>query len=167
MMATKRVYIGIGSNVGNREENCRVALTEIRELPGCIIAAASEWYLTRPVGVEDQEWYVNGVVALDTSDSARSLLGKLRAIEEKMGRVRKVRWEPRVIDLDILLFGDQIINAQDLTVPHPRMHERRFVLLPLTRLAPRLVHPALGSTVAELLEDLPEDGQEVLALKDR
>jgi 2-amino-4-hydroxy-6-hydroxymethyldihydropteridine diphosphokinase len=162
----KTAYVGIGSNLGDRHQNCLRAIELMREIPGCDVAEISGWYSTRPVGVEGQEWYENGVACLRTRISARELLVGLLSIEERMGRVRTGRWAPRVIDLDILLFGADVIESEDLKVPHPLMHLRRFVLMPLAQLAPYLIHPSLGLTIAEMLMRLPEDGQEVVAIKD-
>ena len=118
------------------------------------------------MGVEGQGWYLNGVAALDVGIPARELLKNLLTLEEEMGRVRKERWEARIIDLDILLFGSDVIDEEGLTIPHPRMHLRRFVLVPLAELAPGLIHPVLGVRVEELLEGLPEDDQTVVPWKD-
>jgi 2-amino-4-hydroxy-6-hydroxymethyldihydropteridine diphosphokinase len=162
----KTAYIGIGSNLGDRHQNCLRAIEMMREIPGCEVPEISGWYSTRPVGVEGQEWYQNGVACLLTRISVRELLVSLLSIEERMGRVHTGRWAPRVIDLDILLFGGDVIEREDLKVPHPLMHLRRFVLVPLAQLAPNLIHPSLGLTITELLGRLPEDGQEVVAVED-
>ena len=154
-------YIGIGSNLGDRHQNCLTALNMLQKIPGCTMTGQSDWYLTEPVGVEGQERYVNGAVSISTELSARDLLKMLLAIEQNMGRIRRKRWESRIIDLDLLLFGREVINEKHLTVPHPLMHERRFVLVPLVQLEPNLTHPLLGLTMSELLARLPEDGQEV------
>lgn len=163
----KRAYIGIGSNLGDRLAYCTRALERIREVDGSVFAGCSDWYWTKPVGVQGQEWYLNGVAALDVEISPRQLLNHLLSIEKEMGRVRKGRWEPRIIDLDILLFGSDRIDESGLCVPHPRIHLRRFVLIPLIQLAPGLVHPSLGLTLAELLEGLSEDEQSVVPYEDR
>jgi len=162
----KTAYIGIGSNIGDKVSNCLRAVEEIRKIHGCRFISQSDLLLTKPVGVDDQDWYVNGVVSVAAAVPPAYLLGKLLAIEAGMGRIRRCRWEARIIDLDLLLFGQDIIAESDLTVPHPRLHLRRFVLEPLVRLAPDLVHPTLGKTMADLLRDFEEDGQVVAPLKD-
>jgi len=162
-MAT--AYIGIGSNIGDPLKNCTRAAEAVAAIPGILGGSCSEWFLTRPVGVEGQDWYINGALEVKTEISPRRLLDRLLQIEEKMGRVRIERWGPRVIDLDLLLFGDEIIQEQGLLVPHPLMHLRRFVLVPLAALAPGFRHPVLGKNMAELLHELPEDGQDVIPWK--
>jgi 2-amino-4-hydroxy-6-hydroxymethyldihydropteridine diphosphokinase len=105
------------------------------------------------------------VASLETEISARELLARLLGIESAMGRVRTKKWEPRIIDLDLLLFGEEVIESEDLQVPHPLMHVRRFVLVPMVELAPWLLHPVLRKTMEELLESLAEDGQEVISFE--
>jgi 2-amino-4-hydroxy-6-hydroxymethyldihydropteridine diphosphokinase len=158
-------YIGIGSNLKDKRHNCLRAVEMIEQIPGCKLTGCSDWYLTKPVGVKGQEWYVNGVVSISTKAPPRDLLVRLLSIESDMGRVRTKRWEPRIIDLDILLYGRKIINEEDLRVPHPLMHLRKFVLLPLVQLAPDLIHPSLGVTMTELLGEMQDNGQEVLPLE--
>lgn len=155
-------YIGIGSNLGDRIRNCTQALDLLGRIPGCRVMARSPWYLTRPVGVEKQEWYLNGVACLECDLSGHDLLNRVLAIESEMGRVRSESWGPRIIDLDLLLFGKEIVNSIELKVPHPLMHTRRFVLVPMAQIAPHLVHPALCRTMEELLQDLDGEGQEVI-----
>ena len=162
----KTAYIGIGSNIGDKVSNCHEAVEEIKKLHGCRFISQSGLFLTKPVGVEDQDWYVNGVVSVAADLLPADLLQELLAIEAGMGRTRQRRWEARIIDLDLLLFGQHVIAESDLTVPHPRLHLRRFVLEPLVRLAPDLVHPNLGKTVADLLRDFEDDSQVVVPLKD-
>jgi 2-amino-4-hydroxy-6-hydroxymethyldihydropteridine diphosphokinase len=118
------------------------------------------------VGVQGQDWYVNGVVLLNTALSPGELLHQLQRIEKEMGRVRKLRWEARIIDLDILFFDQEILAEEDLKVPHPLVHERRFALLPLLELAPDFVHPVLGLSIRELLERLDSGEQEVIPLRE-
>ena len=154
-------YIGIGSNLGDRSRNCSQALELLGRIPDCRLTGRSTWFLTRPVGVKDQEWYLNGVACLEAGMPCPDLLDFLLAIESGMGRVRTEKWGPRIIDLDIWLFGREIIKKGDLEIPHPLMHTRRFVLVPMMQLAPGLIHPVLGRTMKDLLEALPENGQEV------
>lgn len=160
-------YIGIGSNLEDKRQNCLTAVEMVEQIPGSELTGCSDWYSTEPVGVKGQDWYVNGVVSLSTKIPALDLLRRLLAIESDMGRVRRKRWESRIIDLDILLYGHEIINEKDLKVPHPLMHLRKFVLVPLVQLAPDLIHPSLGVTMAELLRRMTNIGQEVVPLKDR
>jgi len=159
------VFISIGSNIGDKTGYCLSALDRMDRIPGCTVKARSSLYRTEPVGVEGQDWYVNGVAELEVELTARVLLDRLLAIEKEMGRERRKKWDSRTLDLDILLFGSQAIHEKDLIVPHPLMHERRFVLAPLTELAPDLIHPVLGKTITELLEKVPDDGQQVMPLK--
>jgi 2-amino-4-hydroxy-6-hydroxymethyldihydropteridine diphosphokinase len=159
------VFIGIGSNLGDRQKNCLRAVELMDRMADCRITGYSDWYLTKPVGVEGQEWYVNGVVSLTTDISPKDLLKRLLKIEANMGRVRNERWGPRSIDLDILMFGQEIIQESNLKIPHPRMHLRRFVLEPMTQLAPDLVHPELGLSMKVLLENLSDENQVVTRLK--
>jgi 2-amino-4-hydroxy-6-hydroxymethyldihydropteridine diphosphokinase len=147
-------YIGIGSNMGDKISNCRRAMEEMDEWPGCKVTAGSLLYKTEPVGVADQDWYINCVAQLTTSLDPFQLINALLSIEHAMGRRRRLKWEARIIDLDILLFGQDIIRCHDLVIPHPLMHERRFVLEPLAGLAPDLMHPVLKVTIRRLLEGL-------------
>ena len=162
----KTTYIGIGSNLGDKRLNCLRAVEMIKRISGCELSGLSDWYMTRPVGVKQQDWYVNGVAFITTSLLPQHLLSKLLAIEADMGRVRRRQWASCIIDLDILLFGREIINNEDLTVPHPLMHLRRFVLVPMVQLVPDLIHPSLGVTMTELLGKIPEDDQVVIPVKE-
>lgn len=161
---TKTAYIGIGSNLGDKINNCLEAIVQIDEISGCRVTAQSDFYRTQPVGVEGQDWYVNGVIVLSADMSAQDLLKSLLAIEVDMGRERKKKWDSRIIDLDILLFGEEVISEKGLQVPHPLMHLRRFVLVPMVSLAPDLVHPVLGKSMAELLVDSPKTAQSVVPM---
>ena len=153
-----RAYISLGSNLGDRADNLKQAIEQL-SLAGRIVAKSSV-YETEPVDVTSQPWFFNCVVVLDTELSAGELLSHLLSIEQGMGRVRSIPKSARIIDLDILLYGDFAVDTPQLTVPHPAMHSRRFVLAPLNEIAPHAVHPLLDKTVAQLLSDLPE-GQEV------
>lgn len=155
----KTAYIGIGSNIGDPLKNCYEATKKIGQIQHSRLISCSPLYKTEPVGVKGQDWYINGAVSMATGLLARELINKLLAIEADMGRVRNERWEPRIIDLDILLFGGDIINEKDLVIPHPLMHERRFVISPMVDLAPDLIHPVLGKTMTELLLAISDDNQ--------
>jgi len=161
----EKAYIGVGSNLGDKVGNCHMAVDKVDALPGCSVQARSGLYRTEPVGVEDQDWYVNGAICVDTELSPRDLLVHLMAIEASMGRVRKEKWEARIIDLDILLYGSHRINEEGLIIPHPLMHSRRFVLVPLNQLDPQLVHPGFGRTISALLEICAEKDQKILPMK--
>ena len=163
----KKVYIGIGSNLGDKRNNCLRAIALLKRIPDCESIEHSGLYMTEPVGVEDQDWYVNGVASLTTALSAQALLRALLSIESRMGRIRRKKWDSRIIDLDILIFDREVIQEEHLRIPHPLMHARKFVLEPLSELAPELIHPILGVSISELLRKLPEDGQVVRPLKER
>lgn len=160
----KTAYIGVGSNLGDKINNCLEAVVRIDEISGCRVTAQSDFYRTQPVGVKGQDWYVNGVIVLSSDIPAQDLLKGLLAIEVDMGRERKRKWDSRVIDLDILLFGAEVISEKGLQVPHPLMHLRRFVMVPMVSLAPDLVHPVLRKSMAELLVDSPEKDQSVVPM---
>ena len=151
------IYIGIGANLGDREKTLQDATGILNEKPEIAIIAASAIYETAPIGVVDQPYFLNAVLQVHTSLSARSLLNCLLAIERKFGRLRETRWGPRTLDLDILLYGDAIINQPGLQVPHPHLHERAFVLVPLCDLKPDLKHPVLGQSIQFLTKSLGRD----------
>jgi 2-amino-4-hydroxy-6-hydroxymethyldihydropteridine diphosphokinase len=148
-------YIGIGSNIGDKISNCRCAIEKMGRLPGCKITACSSVFKTEPEGVSEQDWFMNCVLQLTTTLSPFQLIQALLSIEYAMGRRRRRRWEARIIDLDILLFGQEVIRSRDLVIPHPLMHKRKFVLEPLAQLAPELIHPVLKVTIGHLLHGLP------------
>ena len=157
-------YIGVGSNLGQKLDNCQEAISRMDDLNECHVGGFSSFYATEPVGVEDQDSFINLVVRLNTALSPETLLKKLLGLEAGMGRIRRKKWDARVIDLDILMYGSRIIKLPDLEVPHPLMHERRFVLVPMMELAPELVHPVLGKSIENLVRELPKDGQAVRRL---
>lgn len=151
-----RVYIALGSNVGDRLAHLHRALDALAALPGTIVADRSDIIETAPVGPVAQGPFLNAVAALDTPLSAREVLLALLSIESRVGRERSMeqRWGPRTLDLDLLLFGDAIIAEPGLLVPHPRLHERRFVLEPLARIAPEVMHPVIHRTIRQILDEL-------------
>jgi 2-amino-4-hydroxy-6-hydroxymethyldihydropteridine diphosphokinase len=147
-----RAYVGLGSNLGDREATIRRAVELLGRRPGIEVVAVSTLRETDPVGYEDQPRFLNGAVALDVELTARSLLHELLAVERELSRDRshETRWGPRTIDLDLLLYGDQTVDEPGLTVPHPRLAERQFVLEPLHELKPNLTLPD-GRRLSELL----------------
>ena len=153
-----RVYIGIGSNLGDRKENTLEAVSRVAKLPGTRIVRASSLYESEPLG-DAKTWFVNSVIEIETELVADVLLRRLKAIEKAMGRkrVKGKRWGSRVIDLDILLSDQEVVDKRSLKIPHPEMHKRRFVLLPLAELAPHVVHPQLGQSVSALLATVKDD----------
>ena len=160
-------YIGIGSNLGDPHANCLRALELVDGAHGCGVVAVSGFFRSEPVGVEDhQDWYVNAAAAVAVKLTAMEFLDVLLSIETVMGRQRKKKWDSRIIDLDLLLYGRETIRAPHLTVPHPLMHLRRFVLAPMAAVAPSVVHPVLGETMVELLRRVPEDGQRLVPVEE-
>ena len=149
----KLVYLSLGSNVGDREAHLRDVIARLGTA-GRVVAVSS-FYETEPVEFIQQPWFLNCVAALETSQMPRQLMTSLLRIEQEMGRTRVRKKGPRTIDIDILLFDNEQIVSEELTIPHPAMPQRRFVLEPLAELAPEAVHPVLQKTVRELLDALP------------
>lgn len=147
-------YIGMGSNIGDRESNLDTALEMLRMQEGIEVTAVSSYLNTAPVGYTEQPDFLNAVAELRTSLTPAQLLEVCRRVEQELKRVRIIRWGPRTIDLDILLYGNMVINEEDLIIPHPRMQEREFVLYPLNEIAPQAIHPVMKKTVNELLREL-------------
>lgn len=147
------VYIGIGSNLGSRQDNCLKAI-ELLQGSGMRVSKQSSMYETKPWGVTKQPEFINMAVELETELRPLELLSLLKNIEIEMGRESTVKWGPRLIDLDILLFDNETINEDRLKIPHPLMHERPFVLEPLSEIAPDAMHPVLLKKISELLRGL-------------
>lgn len=149
----KIVYLSIGSNLGDREENLRTAIGKLAEFGN--VLAVSSYYETEPVEVTAQPWFLNCAVKLETEKMPRQLISAILSLEQGMGRQRRLNKGPRTIDIDVLLFGSSIIKVPSLTVPHPRLHERRFVLEPLAEIAPDARHPVFKRSMRELRDALP------------
>jgi len=154
----KIAYLSLGSNLGDREASLRTAISRLEEIGRPV--AVSSFYETEPVDFRAQPWFLNCVVALETEKMPRQLLSAVLNLEHSMGRQRAERRGPRNIDIDVLLFGSSVIDLPSLTVPHPRLHERRFVLEALAEIAPEARHPVLRRTIRELRDALPP-GQSV------
>jgi 2-amino-4-hydroxy-6-hydroxymethyldihydropteridine diphosphokinase len=149
-----RAYVGLGANLGDRARTLRLAVERLAEVEGIEVVAVSAFRETDPVGVENQPRFLNGAVAIDTELAPRALLGAMLEVERGLGRVRDgERWGPRTVDLDLLVYGDRVVDEPGLRVPHPRLEERRFALEPLAELDPDLAVPGLGP-VSALLEHL-------------
>jgi 2-amino-4-hydroxy-6-hydroxymethyldihydropteridine diphosphokinase len=150
----KTVYLGLGSNVGDRERNLATALAQLAG-PALRVLRVSSTYETEPVDYTDQRWFLNLVVEAETELFPMQLLARIVKVERALGRVRTVPKGPRTLDIDILLYGRAVVRSARLEIPHPRMGERRFVLAPLAELAPGLRHPLIRKTMREMLDAAP------------
>ena len=157
MVSETVAYVALGSNLGVRGRWIRRALKELHEHPSMSVLQVSSLWETLAQG-RPQPNYFNAVAEVGTRLRPRAMVEALLAVETRMGRVRRGRWLPRRIDLDLLLWGDVVMDEPNCTVPHPRMHERPFVLAPLSELAPHAVHPRLGRSIAEILKEVGHDG---------
>lgn len=150
--------IALGSNLGDRSAHMRHALARLDELPSTAVGKISALYETAPVGGPDNQGpYLNAAILIRTSLSPTRLLQAVQSIEAERRRERIIRWGPRTLDLDILTFADTVSDDPDLTLPHPRMHERRFVMVPVCDIAPEMLHPRLGKSMIDLLGELPHE----------
>lgn len=156
-----RAFIGVGSNVGRREEQIARAIALLRASPDIKVLRQAALYETEPVGIEDQPWFINTAVEVETDLPPLELLRRLKEIERLLGRRERGRWAMREIDLDLLLYGDLVLEEAELALPHPQLDRRRFVLEPLVELAPELIHPRLQKRLRQLLAEL-EDGKKVI-----
>ena len=150
-------YIGIGSNLGTSGENCVEAIEKISTNDHIKIISKSSFYKTAPIGDIEQDWFINSVIRVDTKLNPKELLLTLLNIEFEMGRIRKEKWGPRLIDLDLLFYDNLILNQEGITLPHPEMQKRNFVLVPLNEISENLTHPILKKTVKTLLQESSDD----------
>jgi 2-amino-4-hydroxy-6-hydroxymethyldihydropteridine diphosphokinase len=149
--------IGLGSNLGDSRATLESALNLLDRTPGIQLKKRSTWYKTAPIGPSQPD-YLNGCALLEVQLNPQELLKVLLNIERQFGRIRQERWGPRTLDLDILLFGDLILETSELQLPHPRMKERAFVLVPLAEIAPNWIDPVLGEAIAQLVEKVDRSG---------
>ena len=158
-------YLSIGSNLGDKYANCLEGVDRVDALDLTRVVAVSGFYRTEPVDFLDQAWFVNGALKIETGLEPLELIHRLKETERRLGQIEKeVRFGPRIIDLDIILYGNTVMDTGVLTIPHPRMHQRCFVLKPLCDIGADTVHPVLGETMEQLLKRIEHDhGQEVMA----
>jgi 2-amino-4-hydroxy-6-hydroxymethyldihydropteridine diphosphokinase len=150
-------YIGIGSNLGDSLKNCKNAVEILSRGKGIELKTVSSFYKTEPVGIENQNYFINAVVEIKTDLSALNLMHEVQNIENDMGRERRVKGGPRIIDLDLLFYGQNVVNDHNLIIPHPEIHKRRFVLEPLCEIAPYFIHPSFGISIRGLNDRLSDN----------
>lgn len=164
-MGGHMVYLSLGSNLGDKKLNCERALAELERRGIGMIRSLSSYYMTEPVDYTDQDWFVNAAAGMETELAPNDLLAALKQVQGDLGTKEKaVRFGPRIIDLDILLYDDLVMREGDLVIPHERMHQRAFVLIPLCDIAGEKRHPLLGKTMYELLNTIDPEHQDVKPL---
>lgn len=161
-MKTSEVYISIGSNIDNPKANVNRCIDELKKTSGIIFKNVSKYYLTSPMDYFDQPKFINCCVQLETELEPNQFLEAMQAIEKKIGKEKQFQSGPRRIDIDILLFDDLVVIHNDLRIPHPRLHQRRFVLVPLMDLNKTILHPELNQTVEEIFNNLPDNPLETV-----
>lgn len=150
-------YIGVGSNLGDSLKNCRSAVEGLSGTEGIELATVSSFYKTEPVGIENQNYFINAVIEIKTTLTAQKLFEAMQNIENNMGRQREAKGGPRIIDLDLLFYGQNVIHEHNLIVPHPEIHKRRFVLEPLSEIASYFIHPSFGVSIRGLKDRLSDN----------
>lgn len=156
-----KVLLSLGSNIGNKLKQIKRAEIEISKINGVSDLLSSSYYKTEPLGHLDQDWFINSCILLKTNLDEVDLLKQLKNIEEKLGRQKRARWHEREIDIDIILFGNSIIKNDYVTIPHPEMQNRNFVLVPANQIAPEMYHPILKQTINQLFENLDIKNREL------
>ena len=147
-------YLGLGANLGNREENIKNAISRLSSHPEILIKKRSSMIETKPYGNIDQPNFINCVIEIDTDITAENLLLKCLAVENGLGRKRNEKWDPRTIDIDILFYGKTIVNLEQLTIPHPDLHNRKFVINSLNEICPDFIHPVINKKIKEIYLEL-------------
>ena len=160
------VFVSVGSNLGDKIENCQKGINGLLADGESVLVRSSSFYRTSPVDYKDQDWFVNLVIKIETSLDPFELLGKIQDIQKAIGRkAGTVRFGPRILDLDIIFFDDQVIQTDILEIPHPRMHKRRFVLKPICDIEPSMMHPVLGKDMQSLLSGLKDSEQRIMEIQ--
>lgn len=150
-------YLSLGSNIGNKSQNLNEAIGKIEQNPACTTAAVSSFYETKPYGYADQDNFINAVIKIKTDLQLEELFIFIKNIEKEMGRMKRVKWGPRELDIDILFFNDEIRKSDELTVPHKGITERDFVLIPLAEIAPDLIHPELVQKISDICKTINQN----------
>ncbi|MBL0701166.1 MAG: 2-amino-4-hydroxy-6-hydroxymethyldihydropteridine diphosphokinase [Desulfosarcina sp.] len=164
-MQTHNVLISAGSNIGDKSGNCKKGISALIRAHTTVLLGESKFYKTEPVDYTDQDWFVNCAIKISTPLEPLELLTEIKRIESEAGRKEDaLRFGPRVLDLDIIFFDDRVIESDNLIIPHPRMHQRRFVLMPICDIDPNIIHPVLNKDIRALLAELDGSGQKVSEL---